>query len=387
MVEATQKTIIRKAIPDGRRDLAIVLRVLGRVNVLVVPLLALVIFATSMPRGPGNLLRILAVAAGLSNLTCVAIAAVFLLGRRMVRAPGTAHEVLALVLPSLPTLVLTSMSLHAVLGMIGRWGLIPADTGLAAYSIPRLLSVTAPIALLFGAGLWRAAAEQQRIDHALAALHASRLRQRDLSLQRQTAEMARLRSLVRPHFLFNALNTLTALIREDPERAESMTLALSRHFRQALQVGEAETVSLRSELDAAADYLSIEQHRFGDQLWSRIDCPDELAGIALPGMLLLPLVENAVKHGASQSEGRGEVEILVRAEGDTVRIEIRDNGPGFASASRADEPVGSEGGSGMRLVREQLALHYKGRALLGALRDETLQRTIVVLELPCEELR
>ena len=208
---------------------------------------------------------------------------------------------------------------------------------------------------------------------ALAALLLYWLKMRE-RLQRPADALARLvelQSRIRPHFLFNTLNTAMALVAVDPQRAEAVLEDLSELFRVAL----AETgsvVSLDDEIELARRYLAIEQLRFGDRLrvqW-RLDAA---AGSArVPPLLLQPLVENAVRHGVEPNDGGGDVEILTRSRGAEVEICVR-NTVGAASRLQGH-------GLALRNVRQRLRLMHDVAARFEIERNE--QGFVVRIVLP-----
>jgi two-component system, LytTR family, sensor histidine kinase AlgZ len=141
-----------------------------------------------------------------------------------------------------------------------------------------------------------------------------------------TARLAELQARIRPHFLFNSLNSAIALVREDPARAERLLEDLSELFRHAL-VSKGDAVTLDEEVQVARHYLAIEQVRFGDRLrveWSI----DPRAGEAkVPPLFLQPLVENAVKHGVEPSPTGAEVKVTTQRRGGTVVIKVTNTVP------------------------------------------------------------
>ena len=141
-----------------------------------------------------------------------------------------------------------------------------------------------------------------------------------------TARLAELQARIRPHFLFNTLNSAVALVRDDPARAEAILEDLSDLFRSAL-LERGESVSLADEIDLARRYLQIEQVRFGERLqveWAL----DARAGAArVPPMMLQPLVENAVKHGVEPSPSGAQVKISTQRRGGTVVIKVTNTVP------------------------------------------------------------
>ena len=130
-----------------------------------------------------------------------------------------------------------------------------------------------------------------------------------------------LRARVRPHFLFNSMNSIAELCRSDPAKAEQITLDLADLFRSTFATGPSHTI--RRELELVREYLNIEQTRFGDRLAIKWEVPESAAlDVVLPALVLQPLVENAIQHGVAPSAAGGRIWVRVRDEGATVRIEI-----------------------------------------------------------------
>ncbi|MCP1103087.1 two-component system sensor histidine kinase LytS [Aequitasia blattaphilus] len=163
---------------------------------------------------------------------------------------------------------------------------------------------------------------------------------------RQKAELEALQSQINPHFLFNALSTITMFCREKPERARELLLSLSSYFRNTLQTGKS-MITIYDELEHVRAYVELEKARFGEKLVVSEDIPKDLNCI-LPAFTLQPIVENAIKHGAMKQAGVGRVKISAyRTQKETV-ILVRDNGPGIPSQvvrnlyenNMSDESVG-----------------------------------------------
>ncbi|WP_304488780.1 sensor histidine kinase [Azospirillum sp. INR13] len=147
------------------------------------------------------------------------------------------------------------------------------------------------------------------------------------------SEIKLLHAQVNPHFLFNALNTISAVIRNDPERARQLVQNLSTFFRKNLK-RPSETATLADEVEHVSAYLQIELARFTGRLAVEIDVPDDLRHAALPAFSLQPMVENAIKHGTAQLLGDGHVRIAARREGGDCCCRLRTM-PGFTRRSRA----------------------------------------------------
>jgi signal transduction histidine kinase len=152
-------------------------------------------------------------------------------------------------------------------------------------------------------------------------------RERALSLATE-ARLASLESRVRPHFLFNALNSAIALIPEDPRRAEQLLERLAALLRFSLDV-HGGTVALGDELAVVADYLEIERVRFGDRLRYHIDVPDELRALPVPAFAVQTVVENSVKYAVSPRKTGARIEVTARRDGERLVVAVADDGPGF----------------------------------------------------------
>src|SRR4030095_5683643 len=156
-----------------------------------------------------------------------------------------------------------------------------------------------------------AQATARRIDelHATEERYERTLREQEISRLAVEADLRALRAQLNPHFLFNALTTLGYLIQSAPERAIDTLLKLTSLLRAVLRRSEGEFVSLGEELSLIESYIAIERARFEERLSVRIDVPAALLGARVPPLLVLPLVENAIKHGIAPSKKGGEVMI------------------------------------------------------------------------------
>jgi two-component system, LytTR family, sensor kinase len=144
-----------------------------------------------------------------------------------------------------------------------------------------------------------------------------------------------------PHFLFNSLNAITVLVRDNNTAdASRMLELLSDVLRQVLYSDESHETSLSYELEFLERYLAIEQVRFLDRLRAHVEIDPSIARAAVPRFLLQPLVENALRHGIARRAGAGLVEIRGRREGDELVLTVRDDGPGLEAAAGAPVGVG-----------------------------------------------
>ena len=207
-------------------------------------------------------------------------------------------------------------------------------------------------------------------------------RERELVLNANRSELKALRAQVNPHFLFNALNTIASLIPRHPDRAEKTIEQLAEMFRYTLRGSDREWVTMDEELEAVRAYLDVERERFGDRLAVRLECSEEARNVRIPAMIVQTLVENAVKHGAGAIRTQAVIEIEASVSPEGIAIAVRDNGPGFPPAAMRGSPA-SNGGYGLRNVRERLQGHFGDAAGLQIDRDSELGMTTVTLRLPC----
>ena len=186
------------------------------------------------------------------------------------------------------------------------------------------------------------------------------------------AQLAELQSRIRPHFLFNTLNSALALVRLDPQRAESVLEDLAELFRAALADTDSE-VRLADEVALAQRYLAIEQIRFGSRLRVSWDLDAAAAAARVPALLLQPLVENAVRHGIESAPDGGDIRISTQLKAGRVRISIVNSVAG----------TGSQPGHGMALanVKERLRLMHDVAAQFDARLDGDHFRVHIVVPL------
>ena len=173
----------------------------------------------------------------------------------------------------------------------------------------------------------------------------------------KAAELRSLRYQVNPHFLFNTLNSLSALVMTGKaDRAEQMIQTISRFYRHSLADHPTGDVSLEDEIDLQEHYLAIEAVRFSERLRIKVDLPPELARYQVPGMILQPLVENSVKYGVSASRKPVTITIAAREEYGRLVLTVSDDGPGTA---------GEHGfGIGLANVRDRLEARFGNSATI-----------------------
>lgn len=306
--------------------------------------------------GPAPVLELLAVlfavaGAALAGLTLK------LHGEREGRAgPGLDEALLALPTLGMTAGVLLGLAAGVYLGraVLGRlWTLLPAALFLGIVVLAAR-TVTRATRLLWE----RARAEAEAASRARAAA--------------AEANLAALRAQLDPHFLFNALNTIAALVATDARAAEATVENLSEVLRRTLERSRQATGTVREEVEHVAAYLAVERQRWGEALRVEWRVPAEVLDLPLPPMTLQPLVENAVKHGTGAKIGGGTVRIEAERAGGALRLAVVDDGPGF--------PPRHTERTGLGNLRARLAALYGDAASLTV--EPVARGARVVLQIP-----
>ena len=165
------------------------------------------------------------------------------------------------------------------------------------------------------------------------------------------AELDALQAKINPHFLYNALNSIASLVHEDPDKAEEMTLLLSKLFRYSTGRDGELFGTLADELEMVRTYLQVEQVRFGNRLTFSVEVSNPaLSDLKLPQFLLQPIVENAIKHGIAKRADAGRIDVRIYEKNGELHLCVHDNGPSF--------PDDMSGGYGLRSIQDKLKLLY-----------------------------
>jgi sensor histidine kinase YesM len=192
--------------------------------------------------------------------------------------------------------------------------------------------------------------------HSLEALRRARereLRNAHLESALARSELRNLRLQLQPHFLFNALNTVSAAMYRDPVAADEMLAQLAELLRASLRTAKADEVPLETELSILDCYLALMRARFGDRLQVEVDVAPETRRALVPSMVLQPLVENAIRHGNAERAGEGRVALRARACERQLTLEVENDGPGAEAVDGA-----LEAGTGLSVTAERLELLY-----------------------------
>jgi sensor histidine kinase YesM len=208
---------------------------------------------------------------------------------------------------------------------------------------------------------------------------AGQLRTLQLEAQLAQAQLEALKMQLHPHFLFNTLHSISALLRKDTEAARRMITRLGDFLRLTLENSGAQEVSLQQEMEFLRCYLEIERIRFQDRLVTRMDVAVEVFDAKVPNLILQPIVENAIRHGIAPRSTPGLIEIEAKPHHGGLRIQVRDNGPGIPT-HRSSEILFRKG-VGLRNTETRLERLY-GSAHHFDLANDPKGGLIVTLDIP-----
>jgi two-component system, LytTR family, sensor kinase len=205
------------------------------------------------------------------------------------------------------------------------------------------------------------------------------LRASQLETQLTQAQLQALKMQLHPHFLFNTLHSISALVHRDPDAADRMIARLGDFLRLTLENSGAQEVSLQKELEFLKCYLEIERVRFQDRLTTHLDIEARALDSPVPNLILQPIVENALRYGVAAHNAPGRIEISAKRDNGSLRIQVRDNGPGLATISKQNGKLRE--GLGLSNTRARLAQLY-GAAHRFELSNAPGGGLVVTLEIP-----
>jgi len=244
----------------------------------------------------------------------------------------------------------------------GWLAIVPWKTLLIVYFLGMILAgiLNHPVAFLvfiFASAIIKIVAGGKRRAELSAQQATQRAETEQLERTVLEARMEALQAQIEPHFLFNTLASIDQLIQTDPPRASKMQQSLIRYLRSAMpQMRDGKRPTLGQQVDLCRAFLDIMAVRMEDRLQSAVNVPEGLKSAVFPSMMLLTLVENAIKHGLEPRASGGKVEISAEIADGALAVNVADDGVGFA-------PRG-EGGVGLANIRERLKALYRGRAEL-----------------------
>lgn len=323
------------------------------------------------------------------------------LGRTRLSETGI-HFVNALIYSTmigLPSAIILNWFSHRYTGTLGRWVLLPqililVTTALvgslaAAVILQRTHLISSSywaefheshpfavvITLVVGLSITTFETLRYKLQAATIELRTRQVEQERANKLLAEARLSSLESRIHPHFLFNTLNSIAALIPSDPRRAEDTVGKLASLLRFSLASHQSGLVPLAQELKIVRDYLEIESTRFNSRLRYAVDIPDSLQSVKTPPLALQSIVENAVKHVAAQRPEGATISIAATLVDSLLRLEVIDDGPGFSL-----DAITPDHGLGNLIARLELLFGERGKLDVGR-RD---QHTVVSIVFPAE---
>ncbi len=212
---------------------------------------------------------------------------------------------------------------------------------------------------------------------------AEQLKSSELKAALATSQLDALKMQIHPHFLFNTLNSISALMHKDLQAADKMVARLGDFLRMTLESSGDREVSLKQEMDFVGRYLEIESVRYQDRLVVEMNIDPETLAARVPNLILQPIVENAIKHGISQQESMESLIISSNRDGDRLQIRVEDSGPGLHSPNENGKVRKKTVGIGLTNTRERLA-HLYGENCRFEIKNAVPHGVIVLLEIPFE---
>jgi two-component system, LytTR family, sensor histidine kinase AlgZ len=289
---------------------------------------------------------------------------------------------LCLVLPlgGSPTLKIVGNHLAAAIVAGLLWIVLAKGLGLALgrYLFAQLnerLSTQLP--LLFGIGvlLYLLSVALHYVLLSMESSKEAETREQEALTLARESELKALKAQINPHFLFNSLNSISALATVDGLRAREMCIKLSDFLRSTLKLGEKQSISLAEELALAKAYLEVEQVRFGARMRVEISTDRDCGHCVVPSLLLQPLVENAVKHGIAGLVDGGTIRLDAHCGDGRLQLKI-------CNQFDPESPAASRHGLGLRNVRDRLRALHENRARVDAAASG--DQFVVEVELPCD---
>jgi signal transduction histidine kinase len=214
-------------------------------------------------------------------------------------------------------------------------------------------------------------------------------RYREGELRASQAQLQALKMQLHPHFLFNSLHAISALVHSNPDAADKMIARLGDFLRLTLDASATQEVPLRRELEFLNCYLEIERIRFNDRLTTSLKVDQSALDCRVPNLILQPLVENAIRHGVAPRSAHGHVEVRAERRGELLRLQVSDNGAGLAGGARGQrsltpngqKSLAPKGGLGLSNTRARLAQLY-GSAFSFELADDPRGGAVATIEIP-----
>jgi len=207
------------------------------------------------------------------------------------------------------------------------------------------------VGVVFSSGITLFEVHKLKLEEKIARLKKAELENEQLRRLESEARFNSLQAKLNPHFLFNTLNSLAALVYDNPQMVEKSIVRLSELYRSVLSISNKTYIPVKQEIDLIRDYLELEKLRFGDKMIYSFHYLKNIENIKIPGLLIEPLVGNVVKHVLEKQKETVIIDISVQVDKKYVKISVSDNGPGFKTGSISS-------GYGLNSIRERLTLLY-----------------------------
>jgi len=231
-----------------------------------------------------------------------------------------------------------------------------------------------PLLFLIGVLLYLLSVAMHYVLLSVESSREAETREQEARALAREAELKALKAQINPHFLFNSLNSISALATVDGARAREMCIKLSDFLRSTLNLGDKTSIAFKDELALAKAYLDVEQVRFGARLRTSFQADPNCNACIVPPLFLQPLVENAVKHGVAGMVDGGIIQVAACCQDGWLRVKVEND-------YDPDAPPASRHGLGLQNVRSRLRALYENQARLDT--ELTTGRFIVQVELPC----
>jgi len=240
-------------------------------------------------------------------------------------------------------LVTTGIFLGVVMGTLILEGRLFIPKGILLFSLV--------VGFLFSAGITTYFYLKASLAEKMSIIKVMEVENERLKRLESETRLRTLQAKLNPHFLFNTLNSVAALVFDDPDKAEASIVKLADLYHKVLAFSSQTFISIDEELELIRNYLELEKLRFEDRLKFKIECSNDLNSLQIPGLLIEPLVENAVKYAKPESGRALEIEVKIEKKLEVISVSVRDNGPGFELDRTAF-------GFGLFSIQERLRLIY-----------------------------
>ena len=317
-----------------------------RFNIASVIPLTLLLFTVLPPQTLERFWRILLLVFVLSNVNYLALWHFYFRVWRPLMTRTTYASYAILAVGALPVIAIVTAAV--VRGMLTLLKVFVPWVPIASFSYLATLNIL--FVMLYGMAIFMIEDKRLALQTYGKRLADTEQKTGGLEAELDRSRLIAMQMFLKSHFIFNTLNAIATLIHEDPATAEAVTLGLARVLRSILEMRDRELVPLETELNIIREYVRIEQVRLGQRLSFDVELTGGIEDVAIPPMILQPLIENAIQHGVRQRRDGGAVRLAASREDGHLHVSIIDNGPGFSSHAGS--------GQALKLLRERLRHSY-----------------------------